>query len=173
MGRPIDGLWSRPWLALTLETLDGMRALATSADCLLTVENLTPFEEAVRAGLPPGTVALYTGGFPGEPELRLATALIRAGIERVDHWGDLDLGGLRIFRYLQGRLPAPVTPFRMTPALLDELPTVPLTPADREGLTAWVADEANPLRELAAAMLEKNGKVEQEGWFLRQPPVRG
>ncbi len=164
----IGGDWSRPWIALTLETLDRMTGLTVAADRLLTVENLTPFEEEVRAGLPPRTIALYTGGFPGEPEIRLATMLLRAGVEQVAHWGDLDLGGLRIFRHLQRRLSSPVVPHRMSPDLLGRLPTAPLSPADRHGLTAWLEDDANPLRELAAALLEKNCKAEQEGWLLQR-----
>jgi len=168
-GEVIDGRWSVPWLALTQDTLGAMRNLQVKGRRLLTVENLVAFEEDVRAGLDPDTIAVFTSGFPRVLEQRFLSALVAAGVERVDHWGDLDLGGLRILRVLDELLPVPVLPFRMEPELLDRLPTKPLTGYDRGGLKAWVADEAAPCRELAAAMLERDRKVEQEGWFLAGP----
>lgn len=163
----IHGTWSRPWLALTPETIAEWKGLEVQADRLLTIENLTAFEEEVRAGLPEGTIALYTGGFPGSLERQVMQALVDAGIRHVDHWGDLDLGGLRILRHLQTLLPVPVRPFRMDPALLEQLPTQPLTERDRIGLVQWLQDPEAPCHTLAQTMLERDQKAEQEGWFLR------
>jgi len=168
-GQVIDGGWSVPWLAITQDTLAAVRDLQVQGRRLLTVENLVAFEEEVRAGLDPDTIAVFTSGFPRILEQRFLSALVAAGVDRVDHWGDLDLGGLRILRVLDDLLPVPVRPFRMEPELLDRLPTKPLTGYDRRGLKAWVADEAAPCRELAAAMLDRDRKVEQEGWFLAGP----
>ncbi len=165
-GRRIDGLWSRPWLALTNETIDTMSDLTTGADHLLTIENLTAFEEEIRRGLAPGTIALYTGGFISPLEARFIERLINSGIRQVHHWGDLDLGGLRIFRHLRDTVCPDLEPYRMSPGLLETLPTTALTERDRTGLKAWLQDSAAPLKPLAAAMIEKNQKAEQEGWYL-------
>ena len=165
-GRHIDGEWSVPWIALTSESIDAISKIEVAADCLLTIENLTAFEEEVRAGLPQRTIAVYTGGFPGTLENRVIELLIEGGIQRISHWSDLDVGGLRIYRYLQKTLPVTVEPFRMEPELLDTLISTPLTEYDREALKAWLEDDQAPFRELAAAMLEKNRKAEQESWFV-------
>jgi hypothetical protein len=170
-GRRIDGQWSLPWLALTRDTVSEMTALSITGEQLLTIENLTAFEEAVREGLPPGTIALYTGGFPGALEMAVLKQFIDAGIRSINHWGDMDLGGLRIFRYLKETLNAPVAPYRMTLELLSTLPTVPLTESDRSGLNAWLNDNDAPLKELADAMIKQNRKAEQEGWFLHNCSV--
>ena len=168
-GNEVDPGWSRPWVALPPETVAALDAVRTRATRLVTVENLLPFEEVARAGLPPDTIAFYTGGFPGRAERAVLDALVVAGIERVDHWGDLDVGGLRILRYLRDTLPIPVHPFRMDPALLDRLPTRPLTTRDREALEAWLADPEAPAHPLARALLAANAKAEQESWFLLPP----
>ncbi|MBW2253714.1 MAG: DUF2399 domain-containing protein [Deltaproteobacteria bacterium] len=165
-GQRITGDWSVPWLALTPETLQDMHDLEIGASRLLTVENLVAFEEEVRAGLPGDTIAVFTGGFPHSLEMAFLEKLCQLGIRHVRHWGDLDLGGLRILRHLQERLPVPVVPWRMEPELLDRLPTLPLTKRDEEGLRAWAEDETAPLRELAEAMVARREKAEQEGWFL-------
>ncbi|MFO0750333.1 MAG: DUF2220 family protein [Myxococcota bacterium] len=172
-GRAIDGGWSVPWLALTQETLAAMTDLELDARELLTVENLVAFEEEVRRGLEPGVVAVFVGGFPAGIVRDLLMRLCAAGIARVRHWGDLDLGGLRILRHLADILPVPVAPYRMQPELLDVLPTRPLTARDRAGLEAWLTDPAAPARDLAAAMLARGVKAEQEGWFVAGPGRRG
>jgi hypothetical protein len=168
-GHWIDGRWSRPWLALTPETLQGMEELEVGARRVLTIENLVAFEEESRQGVPADTVLVYTGGFPGALERAWLERLIEGGVEQVEHWGDLDLGGLRILRHLGSIVSCPVRPYRMEPTLLDRLPTRPLSPRDRVGLAAWLNDPEAPLRDLAVAMLERGVKAEQEGWFLPSP----
>ena len=123
-------------------------------------------------GVSADTLVVHTGGFPHSLERTFLQRVVEAGVERVDHWGDLDVGGMRILRHLSAILPCPVSPWRMEPALLEQLPTRPLTARDREALVLWLADLEAPLRELAEAMLSKGVKVEQEGWFLR-PLVPG
>lgn len=165
-GRRIDGSWSVPWIALTGDTLRDMILASVEARRLISFENLTAFEEQVRRGLPHLSIGVFSGGFPSSLELDFMRAICEMGIDEVWHWGDLDLGGLRIFRHLEETLPVPVKPWRMEPELLEGLPTLPLTSRDRSGLAAWLADDGAPLRELALALLERGVKAEQEGWFL-------
>lgn len=166
--QPVDGAFSVPWLALTPETLERMVNLEVPARRMLTIENLVAFEEEVRSGLPDDTVAVWTGGFPSGLERAWMSRLIEGGVKRVEHWGDLDVGGLRIFRHLTEILPCPVSSWRMEPDLLNQLPTQPLTDRDREALVAWRADPNAPLQELAAGLLVAGVKAEQEGWWLRR-----
>lgn len=172
-GHHIDGRWSIPWLALTPETLREMRILEVHGRRLLTIENLVPLEEEVRRGLiPTDTVVVFSGGFPHKLELDFLRRLCQAGVEQVDHWGDLDVGGIRILRHLQEVLPLPVRPFRMEPQLLHHLPTQLLTERDEAALCAWIEDEDAPCRELAAMMLNRGAKAEQEGWHLLSAEVQ-
>ena len=105
-GRSIDARWSVPWLALTPETVSDMDELDVGgATRLLTVENLTAFEEEARRAPRDDAIMVYTGGFPSSLELGLMTRLIHLGLDEAWHWGDLDPGGLRIFRH--PRTPCP------------------------------------------------------------------
>ncbi len=58
--------------------------------------------------------------------------------------------------------------FRMDAALLDSMPTIPLKQTEHAELRKWIADPLAPGRELAAAIVEKQRKAEQEAWYLRQ-----
>ena len=160
------GDWQTSRRRLTAETFAAMRGVALPSKPLLTIENLTAFEEAERAGDTDGHLALYTGGFITALDREFLALLVDAGLEEVWHWGDIDPGGLAILRHLQSCLPVPVRLWRMEPALLETLPSLPLSEEDRKRLHAWQADPQAPLQELAAAMLQAGRKVEQEGWFL-------
>lgn len=168
-GRPITGDWSIPWLAITEETMEGMEGLVTDAGRIVTVENRTTFESFVREERPSDTVVVYTAGFAGSLQLDFLRRLLEAGIERVDHWGDLDVGGLRILRHLDEELAAEVCPFRMASELLDEFPTRPLTDSDRRALEQWLDAPDRPYHRLARELLERDAKAEQEAWYV----VRG
>lgn len=166
-GVSVPANFSVPWLALTQETLRDLDVLEVRAQRILTIENLVALEEEVRAGLPEDTLAVFTGGFPSSLEQELLRRVLVAGpVREVMHWGDMDLGGLRILRFLEQCLQVPVVPYRMEPELLTRLPTQPLTGRDRKGLRVWCADPEAPCRALARALLDGDCKAEQEGWFL-------
>jgi Wadjet anti plasmid transformation system JetA-like protein len=82
-----------------------------------TIENAYPFlsyiEEADGpAGLAArGEVAVYTAGFPTP---RLVTALVQKSNAVFQHWGDADVGGLRIWYFLRSRLGYPLMLLRTT-----------------------------------------------------------
>ena len=164
----IDGQWSRPWLALTYDTVDNLTELTCRASQLVTIENLSAFEAHIWEGLPSDTVALYTGGFPGYLEHQMILKLREAGVKRVSHWGDLDYDGLRILRHMAQSLNTAVVPYRMEPELLDTLPTLPRTHRERVHLTQWITDETAPCKSLVRKMLDTNRKAEQESWYLKR-----
>ncbi|MGH7389904.1 MAG: Wadjet anti-phage system protein JetD domain-containing protein [Candidatus Rokuibacteriota bacterium] len=155
-----------PWLALPIETVEAIERISIEADRLVTIENLAAFEEEVRRGLAPRTIALYLGGFAGRVERRMLDHLVASGIGCIDHWSDLDVGGLRILRQLRSLVPIEVRPYRMEVDLLGQLPTQRLTENDKAALRAWIADKDAPDRELAQALLAAGRKAEQEGWLL-------
>lgn len=157
-----------PFTPLSPDTLESMIDLEVDASRLLMVENLVALEEAVRSGDQRDSLLVFTGGFPSQLEVRFLRRLLATGcIKSVEHWGDLDLGGLRILRYLQDTaLAHPVRPYRMSAELLERLPPRALSERDRRGLRAWVEDRDAPGQALAEAMLRLDRKCEQEGWFL-------
>lgn len=105
---------------------DALEALADPGRYVLTVENLTPFNELARghAGRLEGTV-IYVAGMPAPSLLRALGAAYRSLPPRVAcfHWGDLDLGGFRIAaRIATAGPPTGLTLWRMNPAELAAAP---------------------------------------------------
>lgn len=99
---------------------DALEALADPGRYVLTVENLTPFNELARghAGRLEGTV-IYVAGMPAPSLLRALGAAYRSLSHSVAcfHWGDLDLGGFRIAaRIGTAGPPAGLKLWRMNPA---------------------------------------------------------
>jgi hypothetical protein len=96
-GVPWDLTGLRPYVALSPDAIGKIRNTAP-VPYLLTVENLASFQRHVREISDSG-VAVYTAGFPAP-----ALADFLARLDRslppdcpFYHWGDRDLGGLRIY----------------------------------------------------------------------------
>jgi len=104
--------WSDAWV----------EALASSGvQVVTTIENEYPFLSYVEAAGGPrglgaqGEVAIYTAGFP-TPALIIALRTLSERMPDLQfrHWGDADVGGLRIWWFLRCRLERPVSLFRTT-----------------------------------------------------------
>ena len=110
--------WAEAWV-------DGISK--TDIRQITTIENEYPFLSYVEeAGGPQGLgargeVAIYTAGFP-TPGLLALLLLIRdrAGHIQFRHWGDADVGGLRIWWFLRSKLQRPVELFRTTGLWIQE-----------------------------------------------------
>jgi Wadjet anti plasmid transformation system JetA-like protein len=147
-----------------------------------TIENEFPFFAYVEeAGGPDGLgargeVAVYTAGFPSPVLVESLAALARRSPALVfQHWGDADLGGLRIWWLLRGRLGRPVHLARTTAAWLTEVAHrggTPLGEGERAGLerlrrevlalsSAGGTDVAGAVA-LIDALLSLGVKIEQE-----------
>jgi len=162
--------WSDAWVD----------ALASSGVQLVTtIENEYPFLSYVEeAGGPRNLgarseIAVYTAGFP-TPALVLALRTLSHRMPELKfrHWGDADVGGLRIWWFLRCRLERPVSLFRTTAAWVEsEL---------HRGGKKLSADEIEALRrlksvvspainrdtdsasDLIVTLLEHGVKIEQE-----------
>lgn len=108
----------RPYLGLPVETV---RAVNTSARCMVSIENLATFHDAASAPGAESVLLLYTGGMPS-PAWRSAYASLLAhwsSILPVYHWGDIDEGGFRIAAVLAATAGAAghrLQPWMMSPA---------------------------------------------------------
>ena len=162
--------WADAWVEALVET--NVRQLTT-------IENEYPFLAYVEecggpAGLGArGEVAVYTAGFP-TPALvaTLASLAERAAGASFRHWGDADVGGIRIWWLLRSRLGRPLAQFRTTAEWVTAEAARggrPLAGTERHALVRLRAElarvegeDAAAARALIAALLERGVKLEQE-----------
>lgn len=151
-------------LGLPAAFVDRCAVTGLAADQLITVENLTSFHQVVAA-LPPRTLVLYLGGYHNRSRRQLLLKLARAGVVRFFHWGDIDLGGFRIFVHLQKQTGLPLE------ALLMDLHTydrhaaggLPFAEPYARDLAALLTRPAfTPFWPVIREMLARRRRVEQE-----------
>ena len=109
------------WVDAWVEGLGG-----AGARLITTIENEYPFLSYVeQAGGPTqlgerNEVAVYTAGFP-TPALVAGLIALRERISGLEfrHWGDADVGGLRIWWFLRCRIERPISLLRTTAGWFD------------------------------------------------------
>lgn len=158
-------------LGLSGETIETITSLATSARCMLTIENWTSYhryleQPAVRAG---EMLVIYTGGYPHRTLQSFFRKLTRVVSEThpmdLFHWGDIDLGGIRIFEWLRSGFFPHLRPYRMdADTLLQyEAQAAPVSDEYAEQLRQALNDSCYadwfPVLEM---MLERRIRLEQE-----------
>jgi hypothetical protein len=162
--------WAKGWV----ESLADSRVRV-----ITTIENEYPFLSYVEeAGGPRnlgtrGEVAVYTAGFPTPALVGALMALSeRAQNAEFRHWGDADVGGLRIWWFLRCRLGRPVSLFRTNAQWLEsERPRGGrrLSASEIEGLQRLklqlnrvTGEDIESASELIDKMLEIQIRIEQE-----------
>ena len=87
---------------------------------ILTIENYASFNRYVRE-IEDEALVVYTGGFASAATVELLKSLLGMVDPAVPffHWGDIDPGGLRIFRFLEEALPRRPRPHLMDRALAE------------------------------------------------------
>lgn len=127
--------WGEAWTAAVVDA---------SPEWMTTVENEFPFLSYVLEAGGPGALGdrrelvVYTAGFPPSALLgALVEVARRAPDIRFRHWGDADLGGLRIWWLLRTSLGRPVDLFRTRADWLEAEAGRgrPLNPLEKRGLT--------------------------------------
>lgn len=148
----VDGR-AEPFASVHAEMIPRLRIVARP-EAVLTIENYASFNRHVRE-IRDDALTIYVGGFPSAA----VTALLKRVATEVDdvpffHWGDIDSGGLRIFRYLEEVIARPLRPHLMTRELAEEYGR-PCAPDDALGqiahsnssiadLARWLAYGPNP-----------------------------
>ena len=133
-------------------------------DALVTIENRTTYDDYHVTG----QGKFFTGGFPGFAEKKLLSKIYSDNPEKkYYHWGDIDVGGFRIFHDIRKQIPS-VKPLHMDPETLlyyekSGLAT-PLTAKDRESLQDIKGDRY--FSDTIDIMLKKNIKMEQEAFYI-------
>lgn len=103
-------------LELPSSTIDLITAVdLSSTRCVTFIENKTNYTVYLVSELQPGELAVYHGGFLSPQKRRLFGLIAAAAAERTQlrFWGDIDLGGFRMFSQLQDLIPQ-LTPMRMS-----------------------------------------------------------
>jgi Wadjet anti plasmid transformation system JetA-like protein/uncharacterized protein DUF3322 len=104
----------KPFASIHPEMLPNLEITETPS-AILTVENYASFNRQVRE-IEDGSLVVYTGGFPAAGVIEFLSKVLAgvAGEVPFLHWGDIDAGGLRIFRYLEENLLRGPQPHLMT-----------------------------------------------------------
>jgi hypothetical protein len=155
----VDGRAS-PFASVHPEMLPLLRLYSKPA-ALLTIENYASFNRYVRE-IKDGALVVYTGGFPSAGVMELLNLLLTMIGPEVPffHWGDIDAGGLRIFRYLEETLARAPRPHLMTRAVAEAYGS----PADSDTSLRAIARSASAVARLAEwlARGERIMHLEQE-----------
>jgi hypothetical protein len=143
-GRLVDGR-AKPFASFHPEMLSQMSVLERPT-AVVTIENYASFNRQVRE-IEDGSLVVYIGGFPAAGVIELLAKVLTAVPADVPflHWGDVDAGGLRIFRYLEESLPRGPRPHLMTKELAERSGQ----PADADPSLASIAKSDSAIRELA------------------------
>lgn len=107
-----------PYIGIAPEMVCGLSVTA-EPEWLLTVENLSSFNRQVREAAG-GGVVIYTGGFPSEAAVEAILKLASVTACPIYHWGDIDVGGIKIAYRIERALAAierPLLLHMMTPAI--------------------------------------------------------
>ncbi|WP_051379507.1 Wadjet anti-phage system protein JetD domain-containing protein [Bradyrhizobium murdochi] len=143
-GRVVDGR-AEPFASIHPEMLSQLSVLVRPT-AVLTIENYASFNRQVRE-IEDGSLVVYTGGFPAAGVIELLSKVLVTVPAEVPflHWGDVDAGGLRIFRYLEENLPRGPRPHLMTKELAEKAGQ----PADPEPSLGSIARSESAIRNLA------------------------
>jgi hypothetical protein len=135
--------------------------LCRQPTALLTIENYASFNRYVRE-IDDGALVVYTGGFASVGVVELLKSLLTMAGPAVPffHWGDIDPGGLRIFRFLEEALSRPARPHLMDRALAETYGR----PATRDATLGSIARTNSVIAGLAGWLSHGDGimHLEQE-----------
>jgi hypothetical protein len=145
VGMLVDGR-AKPFASFHPELLPLIQ-LRGEPTVLLTIENYASFNRYVRE-IDDGALVVYTGGFASVGVIELLKSILEkvGAIVPFFHWGDIDPGGLRIFRFLEEALPRPPLPHRMDRSLAEAYGR----PAARDATLGPIAKTGSAVAALAA-----------------------
>lgn len=137
---------------------------------LLTVENLTTFNEVCNGTLGPvDGIVIYTAGMPSPALLRVYRILLQGSpMLKRRHWGDIDLGGLRIAAALARQDDRPLELWMMDPAELEGVPYRKELSAEERREIQCIGHQ-HGWQEITDRIAEDGRAIEQEAVSGRVP----
>jgi hypothetical protein len=153
-----------PSVALSALMLRQAHVVRVQARHVVTIENATSFSEAT-AVRPADALLIYTGGFASPTVIQLLQAMHAAQPSlQFWHWGDIDVGGLRIFAHLRGQVEV-IRPLAMEADIFERHRAYaqPLSQRERDSLLVLASSSLlHDCFALMDAMLAAGQKLEQE-----------
>ncbi len=142
---------------------------------MITFENKTNYLDFIRKTARPDTLGIYLAGFHSPVKrlfLQKVTAFLRenapSGVAYF-HWGDIDLGGFRIFVHLKTEVLPELRPYRMDAETLRRYRDYadPLEPAYARELGRLLErPEYSDFHETIREMLKIGLRLEQEAILI-------
>ena len=162
-GSPIDSSVNIFGTVINAQTLEqAVPSAAPGIRRIMLIENKANYESMdFRAD----TLYIYCHGFFSPKELKFLGTLTEIAGENTEylHWGDMDLGGIRIFLYNQRKLFPGLKPYRMDEAeykaAVEGGAGIPLKKEKKEKLQKL---DAGCLEKLKRLILENEMEIEQE-----------
>ncbi len=156
---------AKPYIGLAAEMTAIVQPINPSF--VLSIENLSSFHRFCREISHSGLV-LFSGGFPSRATLSFLRRLSQSP-QRPPffHWGDIDTGGIAIFRMIEQSIAGPLIPHCMS----IDIATYG-TPARRDSRLNKIAQGDSAIAELAKWLASEEGRsVEQEVIPPRLPDI--
>jgi hypothetical protein len=136
---------------------------------LMTIENFASFVRYVReVAQSDGGLVIYSGGFPSRPTLEAISRLARQSDAPVYHWGDMDAGGVRIFRHIERHLASvgvSLHPHMMNADLLCQ------AGSKAQGANRIGGDMTESAITELASVIQQTGLVHEQEEFDPQSPL--
>ena len=166
-GKPIDSSVNLFGTVINAQTLEQAVPIAVPGiRHIILVENKANYESM---DFREETLYIYCHGFFSPKELKFLGALteITGGNTEYLHWGDMDLGGIRIFLYNQRKLFPGLKPYRMDASAYETAIAqgagIPVKKEKKEKLQRLDAGDLDGLKE---CILETGMEIEQEALLL-------
>lgn len=166
-GNPIDSSVNIFGTVINAQTLEqAVPAAAPGIRRIMLIENKANYESM---DFREDTLYIYCHGFFSPKELKFLSALTGIADENTEylHWGDLDLGGIRIFLYNQRKLFPGLKPYRMDASAYETAIAqgagIPVKKEKKEKLQRLDAGDLDGLKE---CILETGMEIEQEALLL-------
>lgn len=137
---------------------------------LLFIENRTNYDAYINTERRQDEVAVYHGGFHGPRKqyfFRLLTQAVSPGCE-IRHWGDIDVGGMRIFLQIQTGISPLALPWRMDADIFCRMQkfAVAFDSKYRSIVeTALKSESFRLFHDVLSVMLETGTRLEQEAFL--------
>lgn len=151
-------------IGLSSSIVENLEVEAIGAKRVVTIENFTTFHTYT----PEKELAIYLGGYHNEVRRKLLVKIHEAaGDVPFYHWGDVDLGGFRIFNHLRKRTNIPFNPMFMDRETLVRFRKSARKIEDErylESLGKLLEDrEYEEFWDVVEYMVENKVRLEQEG----------
>lgn len=172
-GSPIDSSVNIFGTVINAQTLEqAVPSAAPGIRRIMLIENKANYESM---DFRENTLYIYCHGFFSPKELKFLSALTEIADENIEylHWGDMDLGGIRIFLYNQRKLFPGLKPYRMDEenykAAVEGGAGIPLKKEKKEKLQKL---DAGCLENLKMLILENEMEIEQESLLLTEKQLQ-